>query len=110
MTELKATEIQLTRLSLNPGEVLAVKVTSSEVTQADLVVLEDQMKLLFPNNRVMLFCMSPGDTISFEAIKGSEPAPAQFCSDCNCGKKESRFSTLEALADIDEIIKQGESQ
>lgn len=107
MTELKATEIQLTRLALNPGEVLAVKITSLDVTQADLTVLEDQMKLLFPNNKVMLFCMSPNDSISFEAIKGSEPVPAQFCSDCNCGKKETVLENLDA---IDEIIKQGESQ
>lgn len=108
---------ELTRIKLEPGEVLAVKLYGDDYDEANVHALQNQLKTLFPNNKIMVFMLPNGSDLQIEAIKGSmelapeekelikqnkelvdalnTPAPvancslpASYCGDCGCGKKE----------------------
>ena len=89
-------EAELTKLSLAPGEVLAVRITVEDpdyISSDSLRDLNDQFKKVFPDNKVMIFCLIDGTEMDFTAIQPPPPLPVeacgpQACADCNCGKKE----------------------
>lgn len=91
MNEMVFSEATFTRLSLLPGEVLGVKVVSDTLGTEALSNLQKKLSSLFPNNKVMVFCMPVGEDISFTAMSGSSKSGCgpQACDDCNCGKKEA---------------------
>lgn len=82
------TTTELVKLSLSPGEILAVKVISDEVDGVDLHTLREKLGAVFPSNKVMVFCVPTGGDIVFTAIKPSTELNCgpQTCVDCNCGK------------------------
>ncbi len=94
MSEMVFSEATFTRVSLLPGEVLGVKVVSDTLGNSTLSDLQKKLSSLFPNNKVMVFCMPVGEDISFTAMSGSpETCGPQACIDCNCGKKEALGDT-----------------
>lgn len=82
---------ELTVINLKPGDVLSVKLVGDQFDEETTKSLQDHLKTVFPDNKIMVFTMPNGTDIVFEAIK---PAPeascstASYCTDCNCGKKE----------------------
>lgn len=84
-------EAEVTKLSLKPGDVLAVKITE-DVDPSQLEALQKNLKGLFPNNKIALFCLSATGKIEFESISSNTQsdcsAPTSYCDDCSCGKKE----------------------
>ncbi len=84
------TEAEFTKISLNPGDVLAVKVTSN--TRPDeykIDWLKKGLQDMFPQNEVVLFFIRPGEDIAFSAIeslKESVDCSVRVCDDCSCGK------------------------
>lgn len=87
-------EVKLTRIKLEPGEVLSVRIYSDSVDEMGLAMLKRQLTSIFPDNRIMLFSMPTGDRLEIEAITPTGPEvsscalPTSYCSDCHCGKKE----------------------
>ena len=87
-------EVKLTRIKLEPGEILSVRIYSNSVDEMQLAMLKRQLTSLFPDNRIMLFSMPSGDNMEIEAITPAEPEvgscaePTSYCNDCHCGKKE----------------------
>lgn len=85
---------ELTVLSLKPGDVLAVTITSDEVDHSAMGALQMQMQKVFPNNKVMILCVPSGDNINFTKIEPNDQkavdcnSPVGYCNDCTCGKKE----------------------
>jgi hypothetical protein len=78
--------VELQKISLKPGDVLAVKLVGDDFDIDTMESLRDSLKQVFTNNKVMVFQMPKDSDIQFTAI---ESAPAQnYCSDCSCGKKE----------------------
>ena len=78
--------VELQKISLAPGDVLAVKLVGDDFDVDTMESLRDSLKQVFTNNKVMVFQMPKNSDIQFSAI---ESAPAQnYCSDCSCGKKE----------------------
>jgi len=91
---------ELIKLTIAPGEVLGVKITSDDMDESHLESLKSGLKILFPNNKVMIFCVPPGDDLTFTAIQGLEEkvdCGVKACEDCSCGKKE-RLQALDELA------------
>jgi len=101
--ELKIKELEITKISLLPGQILAVKIFSDDVSQADLGMLRAQMKSLFPNNKIMLFALPTGGKIEMDILDTNPPKvtasscgpePTSYCNNCSCGKKEAFESIL----------------
>jgi hypothetical protein len=85
------TEAELTRISLNPGEVLCVKIISDDVPDRNIQELHEKLKELFPNNKAMIFMMPVGSDISLTTIQNPSEVDCgpKTCYNCNCGKKEN---------------------
>lgn len=105
-------EAQVTKLALAPGEVLAVKVTSDDISPEDAGTLQLSLSKLFPNNKVMIFLIRPGDNIEFTAIQkqmvGDCSAPIGYCEDCSCGKKEMIETAMTAPLTDEVSLVEGE--
>lgn len=89
--EIKVSLVQagVTKISLQPGDVLGVKVSATDVSGNALENLQNMLTEMFPDNRVMVFCMKPTDNITFEKIEtAAKDCSTNYCEDCNCGKKE----------------------
>jgi hypothetical protein len=87
-------EVKLTRIQLKPGEVLSVRIYSDAVDEMNLAMLKRQLTSIFPENRIMLFCLPTDGRMEIEVIApeaqetGSCALPTSYCNDCSCGKKE----------------------
>jgi hypothetical protein len=85
-------EVEIAKLALKPGEVLAIRVYSSIVDDMDLAMLRRQLASVFPDNKILLFALPSGDKMDISVIAKEEAAscaaPTSYCNDCGCGKKE----------------------
>lgn len=104
------TLVELTKIQLAPDEVLAVKLYGDDYDSETIGQLRDQLKAVFPNNRIMMFTLPNGTDIQMEAIKGSEVpdktascSTTNYCSDCSCGKKEAAEESDKAIDLIRDI-------
>lgn len=101
--ETKIEEMILTRVKLEPGEVLFVKLSvSDDIGQSELSALGDELRRIFPNNKVVVMALPAGDKIELTSVKDSSSLsscadPVRYCSNCSCGKKEA----LEAKNETD---------
>ena len=101
--EIKAVEIEISKVKLEPGQVLVVKVFADDTSQYDLALLKEQLKVYFPKNKIMLFSLPVGSKIEMDVLDTSVspliakeptvnlcgPEPTAFCNNCGCGKKEA---------------------
>lgn len=83
--ELTLKEIEVTKLNLQPGDVLTVTIKDNDIDTSSLESLREMFKRLYPNNEVALFGIGLNSDITFTVTKGSNPG---YCVDCSCGKKE----------------------
>jgi len=92
--ELILKETEVTKLNLQQGEVLVVKVKVQEMGQDSLEEFGTKLRNIFPNNKVVVLGLGPDDDVKFETIAGSEAdlscvsSPVGYCSNCDCGKRE----------------------
>jgi hypothetical protein len=88
--EITFKEVEVTKLNLQPGEILVATIKSDDVDMASLTTLRGQIQMAFPNNKVFLFGISLDDEVRFSIMKDSTPScgTQSYCADCNCGKKE----------------------
>lgn len=92
-------EVEVTKLNLQPGDILAVKVFADDINAHDLAGLRTQLQTLFKNNKIMLFALPSNGRIEMDVLDTRLPGPVEpqaspcaepmsYCNDCGCGKKE----------------------
>jgi hypothetical protein len=103
--ELAIKEVELTRVNLQPGDVLMVKIYADDITPEHLKGLKAQLKVLFPDNKIILLALPIGSKIEMDVLDmrpvnplaipaGVTPVdlscaePTAYCNSCGCGKKE----------------------
>lgn len=95
--ETKVKEIEISKVKLEPGQILVVKVYSDDTSQYDLASLKNQLKIYFPFNKIMLFALPIDGRIEMDVLEtarsplissSSCAEPTSYCNDCSCGKKE----------------------
>lgn len=106
--EINITNATISKLSLNPGDVLFVTLNSDDVDASFLEAFKKQIQSFFPNNKVGIIALATSDTIKMETYSPKQPEPEQeevdcsqpasYCGDCGCGKKER----IEAMKQIGE--------
>src|SRR4051812_12160887 len=114
MENFKIELAQISLLKLNPQDVLMVKLTSEDISDAGMEALRDMLQSNFPNNKVLVFALKTIDELVFEVVSPATinalknipatsdlelnnavqemscaTAPKGYCNDCNCGKREA---------------------
>jgi hypothetical protein len=100
MSEITLNEIDVRKLNLQPGETLVVTIKSDEITDESLYALRRGLMGYFPNNKVLVLGVGSEGSIDLTVAKSVAydesqaqsncgPGPANYCSDCSCGKKEA---------------------
>lgn len=69
---LKIDLIQAHAINLKEGDVLMVTVKSDEIDRFSMELLNEHLKELFPNNKVMIFGMHVGDDVKFTIASKDE--------------------------------------
>jgi hypothetical protein len=96
-TEVTFKEVEVTKLNLQPGDVLAVVVKHDDLDNSSLEGLKRALQPAFPKNRIAVFGLSTDDEMKFSILSNPEPEQKlesvgcntqSYCSDCSCGKKE----------------------
>lgn len=93
--EVSIKEIEIQKLSLQPGEVLIVTTKIEDMDEHSMNALAEGLRTHFPNNKVALLALGTDDSIRFTVVKevakpdmSCASSPVGYCSDCNCGKRE----------------------
>jgi hypothetical protein len=99
---LDISEVSLTRINLQEGDTLLIKVKSpTEFTHEAMGFIQGQFESLFPNNAVMLLGVKPDQDVSLEVVRdytsrapkvSNCAEPTSYCDDCSCGKREQILS------------------
>jgi hypothetical protein len=91
-------QIEVMKITLEPGDVLISTIKSEYLDQHSMTSLGEQLRQMFPNNKVVVMGCEPEGDIKFVVAKdaslsdtkvGCGTTPNNFCSDCSCGKKEA---------------------
>lgn len=69
---LKFKEVEATKINLIEGDVLMVTVKSDDANPESLTLLNDILKEMFPNNRIMVFGMGLNDEVKFTIANRDE--------------------------------------
>lgn len=95
------TMVELSRIKLEPNEVLSVKLFGDDYEPEDVEGLKAQLSGLFPNNKVMMFVLPAGKDLQMEAISANLE-----------DKKNSVIAELQqkAIDDSLEMIRRSELQ
>jgi len=94
--EITLNEVDVQKLSLQPGDTLVVTVKGEEFLDEKIMGdLRDSFRKKFKNNQVevVLLAMPEDHDVKLSVIK-NEAIPAPYCAGCDCGKKE-RFEKKE---------------
>jgi hypothetical protein len=91
--EIRLNMVDVTKISLDLGDVLMVSIKSDSVGPDDLRMLSKGFQRFFPDNQVLVMAVEKNGDIRYSVAttpKPAEVAPtANFCNDCGCGKKEA---------------------
>jgi hypothetical protein len=86
---IKINEIEVTKINLQPGQILMASVYSDDISQADLSTLRIKLQTLFPDNKVILFGLPVDGKIEMSVIdtgvkenSGNRPGPVAHCNNC----------------------------
>jgi hypothetical protein len=88
--EITFKDVELTRLTLQPGQILMVKIYMDDLSQSAVAMLKTQLQSCFPDNRIMLFALPEGGRMEMDVLDTSLPdmsLKTPVCSNCSCGKK-----------------------
>jgi len=72
MTEFVLKEVEVSKLNLQPGDVLTVKLRGEDFDSIEIIdSLRDTMKNIFPNNKVIVFRVSDENTMELGVVSQS---------------------------------------
>jgi hypothetical protein len=91
-------EIEVSKINLQPGDTLVVKLKGEEWLSniEGVQAIKKGFDKLFPENPVAVLTMPANHDVEFSAINELENSENKacntqnYCADCNCGKKESQ--------------------
>lgn len=96
--EIKLTQVEVAKINLQPGEILAVTIKHDDISLYELNDLGKEVQKYFPNNKIMMFNVGTEGDMKFEIFASKEDAtkpaasdcaePTSYCNDCHCGKRE----------------------
>lgn len=91
--ELSLKEVEVSKINLQPGEVLVVTVKAEDMDESSMDYLAQGFRKYFPNNKIAVLALGENDEIKFQTVKGAPDlscaaSPVGYCSDCSCGKRE----------------------
>jgi len=66
---MKANLVEVSKIKLAPGDILALTIKSDDLDQTDLEGIRDHLKTLFKNNKVLVACVSTKDDLKYSVIK-----------------------------------------
>jgi len=99
-------EAEVIKLNPQPGEVLIFKFKGNEFVNDDVQHLGDRLRALFKKNKIVVMCLPKDHDVELTTVQenvtndtviasggntastGDCSLPTQYCSNCNCGKKE----------------------
>jgi len=88
----KLNEVTVQRINLEPGDTLMVTVKNDDISAFALDMLQKKFKEVYPNNKVFIFGMGTDGDVKLAVVsepkKGYSCDEINYCSDCDCGKKE----------------------
>lgn len=89
--EITLKQVEVNKLSLEPGDILVVKIKSDFVDTKDSAQIKRQFETILEGyeTQVVVFNMSLTDEVSFDILRENKDNKDISCSDCSCGKKES---------------------
>lgn len=86
------TEVEVTKINLQPNETLVITIKDDDVGVDDVQSIQTLFGRTFPQNRIIVLAVGPGDDIKFTSVKSpdtvSSCSTGSYCDDCSCGKKE----------------------
>lgn len=91
MEDVKFAFAELTRLNLEPGEVLIIKIKSKEFYEESFSYFQREFQKAFPKNKVSVIYIGESEEITFQTIKSMSKCDEEsigYCNNCNCGKRE----------------------
>ena len=94
--ELQLNQIDVTKINLQPGEILVVTIKNDDVDSNAIKALKELFNDILPSNQTVILAVGKNDDIEFTSVKSidmikSSCDTGNFCQDCNCGKKEEFF-------------------
>ena len=95
--EIRFNAVDLLQVNLEKGDVLIATIKSDEIDMSSMNSIGDYLRKTFPNNKVLIMGVELKGEIKFTVAKDATlsdtkscgPAPANFCNNCSCGKKET---------------------
>lgn len=70
--EIKINEVEVTKLNMQPGEILVIKIKNDHMDQSDLQLFKDGFKKLLPNNQVVVLGIDTSGDIQLTTIAKSD--------------------------------------
>ena len=98
--EIRFNAVDLLQVNLDKGDVLIATIKSDEIDMSSMNQIGDYLRQTFPNNKVIVMGVGSEGDIKFTVAKDAAssdtkstsacgPGPANYCSDCSCGKKQA---------------------
>jgi hypothetical protein len=60
---------------MKTGDTLMITFTSNTISNEDMAALSEKFKEQFPNNKIILFLLQPGDKVESTVIRTEETEP-----------------------------------
>lgn len=89
--EITFNQVDVEKLNLGPDDVLVVTVKTKEAN-AGLNYFADSLRETFDKNKVVVIGLIGNDEVAFTIVR--EKPQQNYCSDCNCGKREGTENGL----------------
>lgn len=70
--EVIITQVEATKINMQPGEVLVVTIKCDDVSYESLGELKERLGILFPNNKVAVFGIGTQDSVEFTVASNPE--------------------------------------
>lgn len=104
--EVVLSQAEVNVINLTPGDTLVVKLRGDELAdQVNMRSLQEAIQKRFPDNKIMLFWLPDRNDLDLEVIKAlpkqeNSCNSANFCADCNCGKKAAATLPIKPLREL----------
>jgi hypothetical protein len=73
--EITAVKAEVSKLEMKTGDTLMITFTSNTISNEDMAALSEKFKEQFPNNKIILFLLQPGDKVESTVIRTEETEP-----------------------------------
>ncbi len=90
--EITLNQVDVAKLALTEQDTLVVTVKSDKNSLDSLTPFANLMRETFDQNKVVVIGLRGNDEVAFTIVR--EKPQQNYCSDCNCGKREGTENGL----------------